>query len=192
MGSDGVNVATADADSLFQLTLPVWGATAQASQYNYLIATFQLTLPVWGATWWTGGMGAALHFNSRSPCGERPSARTGVPHPENFNSRSPCGERQHTHATVPPKTAFQLTLPVWGATLTLRALAQAFTISTHAPRVGSDPVSALIDHHRNHFNSRSPCGERPHPAWRFGEYADFNSRSPCGERRKAAQATPRS
>ena len=131
---------------------------------------FQLTLPVWGATF----------------------GKDWRPASGKFQLTLPVWERQHTHATVPPKTAFQLTLPVWGATLTLRALAQAFTISTHAPRVGSDPVSALIDHHRNHFNSRSPCGERPHPAWRFGEYADFNSRSPCGERRKAAQATPRS
>ena len=39
----------ADGIDIFQLTLPVWGATKHQQQGNYN-ASFQLTLPVWGAT----------------------------------------------------------------------------------------------------------------------------------------------
>ena len=78
-------------------------------------------------------------------------------------------------------------------------------ISIHAPRVGSDPGLAVPGLAQNHFNPRSPCGERlralpfrwPMPfisihAPRVGSdflqplaetgAKDFNPRSPCGER----------
>ena len=34
------------------------------------------------------------------------------------------------------------------------------TISIHAPRVGSDIIARLLRNATNHFNPRSPCGER--------------------------------
>ena len=102
------------------------------------------------------------HFNSRSPCGERPRRTTiGATH-SNFNSRSPCGERlvltsclgtcwdfnsrspcEERPAANPEHVEgelFQLTLPVWGATHQLIASHRKQIISTHAPRVGSDPA----------------------------------------------------
>ena len=80
-------------------------------------------------------------------------------------------------------------------------------ISIHAPRAGSDRRQANAQKHHNHFNPRSPCGERPNDrrglmprqqisihAPRAGSDAsaltgeqamkNFNPRSPCGERRK--------
>ena len=80
-----------------------------------------------------------LHFNPRSPCGERPeavSSNTGSI--ANFNPRSPCGERPEV---VPPEAA-------------------AEEISIHAPRVGSDAQKAGLAHFGRDFNPRSPCGER--------------------------------
>ena len=57
---------------------------------------------------------------------------------------------------------FQSTLPVWGA--------------THPRAPGN--------HHRPHFNPRSPCGERPaENTFPDPEPLNFNPRSPCGERR---------
>ena len=56
----------------------------------------------------------------------------------NFNSRSPCGERQEEMERLMADAEFQLTLPVWGATSTRRSHHPGPTISTHAPRVGSD------------------------------------------------------
>ena len=50
---------------------------------------------------------------------------------------------------------------MWGATLKLHITSEPPRISTHAPRVGSDALFELFECSANHFNSRSPCGERP-------------------------------
>ena len=57
---------------------------------------------------------------------------------------------------------FQPTLPVRGATESIRRSGRTLCISTHAPRAGSDgphstKACAICD-----FNPRSPCGERLH------------------------------
>ena len=122
---------------------------------------FQSTLPVWGATWriWfrDGDLG---YFNPRSPCGERPS-------PE-------------AYALL--RKVFQSTLPVWGATSSISLARPDFTISIHAPRVGSDSGGDRERRRLVNFNPRSPCGER-HMAMTVGAGPqDFNPRSPCGER----------
>ena len=106
----------------FQSTLPVWGAT------NTIVAevkeqVFQSTLPVWGATF--GQVPTGHHqadFNPRSPCGERPRWRTGLPPPRQISIHAPrvgsdaggAGSRQRGGI-------FQSTLPVWGATVNARA-----------------------------------------------------------------------
>ncbi len=106
-----------------------------------------------------------LHFNPRSPCGERLHLFPVVKVRSNFNPRSPCGERLR-------RVASAIVLPL---------------ISIHAPHAGSDPVKILKMLVQMYFNPRSPCGERhcgerhslPTPT--VGS-ADFNPRSPCGER----------
>ena len=105
---------------------------------------FQSTLPVWGATHLLLHLFSRLHFNPRSPCGERLV--------ETFN-----GEIDLT---------FQSTLPVWGATSNsaplvavhfyfnprspcgerlaiVQALPTIIEISIHAPRVGSDLIGRM-------------------------------------------------
>ena len=105
------------AQSLFQSTLPVWGATSRFLQFS----------------------GICPHFNPRSPCGERPEGaekfgwdgmisihapRVGsdeaTQEDENerihFNPRSPCGERHKSDLSLAEAKKFQSTLPVWGAT----------------------------------------------------------------------------
>ena len=78
---------------VFQSTLPVWGATAEKREYARK-RQFQSTLPVWGATTRPGELsGQSLHFNPRSPCGERPLTDIVLTDTDNFNPRSPCGER---------------------------------------------------------------------------------------------------
>ena len=77
-----------------------------------------------------------------------------------FNSRSPSGER--------PTVIYNDF--------------DAFRVSTHAPRVGSDARFLRSRDTSQCFNSRSPSGERRKKrSTRI--YADgFNSRSPSGER----------
>ena len=127
-----------------------------------MATVFQSTLPVWGAT---EGMlrdkTLILDFNPRSPCGERLLAlacpmvsimisihapRVGSDDAllwlsqrhQHFNPRSPCGERLYRWLRVEGNIGFQSTLPVWGATLGCSFPAAALGISIHAPRVGSD------------------------------------------------------
>ena len=56
------------------------------------------------------------------------------------------------------------------------------TISTHAPRAGSDYQTEGAGIYRRNFNPRSPCGERRGNIARNGNHTHFNPRSPCGER----------
>ena len=115
-------------------------------------------------------------------------------------------------ATLPdcaskPFITFQPTLPARGATARCGKTCRPRTISTHAPRTGSDDKAREDVPVGNHFNPRSPHGERPGEAtsrrrsrrfqptlpargathllicFRYNA-ADFNPRSPHGERRK--------
>ena len=97
---------------------------------------------------------------------------------------------------------------MWGATDVNHDFVKSFTISIHAPRVGSDrPTSPElrcrdISIHAPRvgsdqtiwailfklpdFNPRSPCGERRRSRRRHTGTIDFNPRSPCGERHATA------
>ena len=77
-----------------------------------------------------------------------------------FNPRSPCGERQIRSTGLSSVGAFQSTLPVWGATNVSYIFFLNYTISIHAPRVGSDSALRSGLQGTCHFNPRSPCGER--------------------------------
>ena len=99
---------------------------------------------------------------------------------------------------------FQSTLPVWGATKPEPRTEPFFGVSIHAPRVGSDkkrseiPYATRISIHaprvgsdrkhlglmrgKNHFNPRSPWGERPCTRTERIDVCSFNPRSPWGER----------
>ena len=147
-----------------------------------------------------------------------------------FNPRSPCGERQNSNARAILDAIFQSTLPVWGATHLISSLHIVGLISIQAPRVGSDsPITSRSTSAKANFNPRSPCGERllstgfysrrrrfqsTLPVWgatlsscgrggvmwisihapRVGSdlphsnesaiFWHFNPRSPCGERRR--------
>ena len=78
---------------------------------------------------------------------------------------------------------FQSTLPVRGATWHSDISLKRRTISIHAPRAGSDLRWRAGCGWHDHFNPRSPCGERPKILRALkASIRDFNPRSPCGER----------
>ena len=124
-----------------------------------------------------------MHFNPRSPCGERQQERGqrwSYPH---FNPRSPCGERLCGSPSATMALKFQSTLPVWGATAFICHFCRASRISIHAPRVGSDASTLscysiwLISIHAPRVGSDHDSADG-----RF-DWRNFNPRSPCGERR---------
>ena len=123
--------------------------------------------------------------------GSDPSSTRAYSTSTNFNPRSPDGERLPASEPIMPLSAFQSTLPGWGAT-------------------GPDAVSG---HDIEYFNPRSPDGERPCspqmprasrrfqstlPGWGatlcFGMATtlppNFNPRSPDGERPGHATIPP--
>ena len=101
----------------------------------------------------------------------------------NFNPRSPCGERPFSSLTGKGTFLFQSTLPLRRATIALRGGGDAhlfqstlplrratfasaheepeLEISIHAPLAESDEAPCLNQAVDDHFNPRSPCGERP-------------------------------
>ena len=120
-----------------------------------------------------------------------------------FNPRSPHGER-HLFGSLPScLMVFQSTLPARGATrLMFSFVLTAFRISIHAPRTGSDQAgragvskSAISIHAprtgsdmasfpadimlANHFNPRSPHGERQRPLTRAIKTFSFQSTLPA-------------
>ena len=79
--------------------------------------------------------------------------------------------------------SFQSTLPARGATPASSFPVSKYLISIHAPREGSDSLTAGAFSSSIDFNPRSPRGER-HGQIRVGTSStNFNPRSPRGERR---------
>ena len=101
------------------------------------------------------------HFYPRSPRGERPSALLiTVSLPKHFYPRSPRGERPASLCHCYFFAGFLSTLPARGATARMEFVLSCINISIHAPREGSDGLSATPNHVLSDFYPRSPRGER--------------------------------
>ena len=133
------------------------------------------------------------NFNPRSPCGERrPTCSPCTDCSTRFQSTLPVWGATESGAFGDPTNLFQSTLPVWGATRPALPQHAGQPISIHAPRVGSDLPAGEHGVPHEHFNPRSPCGERRGAVGRKRpSVEDFNPRSPCGERpsRRRARST---
>ena len=94
VGSDARDQANCRAAFPFQSTLPVWGATRADTLLAQYLAISIHAPRVGSDSPFSPSRSAAVYFNPRSPCGERP--------------------RRRCTASLAPQ--FQSTLPVWGAT----------------------------------------------------------------------------
>ena len=152
------------------------------------------------------------YFNPRSPDGERPAAWSGGEcQIENFNPRSPDGERRQPGPLRRRQHAISIHAPRMGSDRRGRHLPGRQLISIHAPRMGSDhpDVDYLIVANQfqstlpgwgatrrqqpqglfaDHFNPRSPDGERLTSLKSWVGMLYFNPRSPDGERPMASPA----
>ena len=134
-----------------------------------------------------------------------------------FNPRSPHGERRGRGCFSDGKVCrFQPTLPARGATVApLQRVAhvlisthaprtgsddqgadtyESFAISTHAPRTGSDVLLCCVCRSPRHFNPRSPHGERRGDSYDVHEPRRFQptlpARGATRERRSDAWQLP--
>ena len=124
-------------------------------------------------------MQSFLHFNPRSPRGERPKRLALSVRPSLFQSTLPA--RGATRASGPCRRdrKFQSTLPARGATRWMIGPNGLTTISIHAPREGSDGADLAAKRINYDFNPRSPRGERPASACSRAETREFQSTLPA-------------
>ncbi len=123
-------------------------------------------------------------FNSRTPCGVRPDGGDSPCDGGEFQFTHPVWGATPSLRRPPHICRFQFTHPVWGATPVLSAITARgefqFThpvwgatqkhdkskakgdVSIHAPRVGCDSITHISLTSTLGFNSRTPCGVRPH------------------------------
>ena len=118
-GSDPGNASRASRQKEFQSTLPARGATTTSC------TTYRRT----------------LHFNPRSPHGERREPMISLFGAFVFQSTLPArGATNCTAPGLPRGGTFQSTLPARGATGCAPAERRNKSISIHAPRTGSDAI----------------------------------------------------
>ncbi len=85
--------------------------------WRWITSIFQSTLPVWGATWGRCVRQPYSPISIHAPrVGSDPTEGAASAEPVNFNPRSPCGERHLDSGLFQGGFQFQSTLPVWGAT----------------------------------------------------------------------------
>ena len=102
-----------------------------------------------------------------------------------FNPRSPHGERRRCEAIPAICSAFQSTLPAWGATPRSKFIARIRIISIHAPRMGSDLQAKCDSAEADVFQSTPPrMGSDSKYNSAPGGYTDFNPRSRMGSDRE--------
>ena len=154
---------------------------------------------------YSGGI-TLSHFNPRSPHGERPGRRERPKTATKFQPTLPArgatmkklldtdyskisthaprtgSDLLHAAACMSPKS-FQPTLPARGATRDNDAYLSRLLFQPTLPARGATITAAGASAMGNHFNPRSPHGERLGWHRHNAQDADFNPRSPHGERR---------
>ena len=121
----------------------------------------------------------ATDFNPRSPRGERQAEVSCLRSQKGFQSTLPA--RGATTVAVDRRFGkeFQSTLPARGATWDDAKAANAYRISIHAPREGSDLRLSRAKPKARNFNPRSPRGERRHGRDHHGQKSGFQSTLPA-------------
>ena len=101
---------------------------------------------------------------------------------QDFNPRSPCGERRCAAACARRTARFQSTLPLRGATRRSSTPTERPKFQSTLPLRGATRLPGRDLPRGQHFNPRSPCGERREGELGAKAVWNFNPRSPCGER----------
>ena len=170
---------------LISIHAPRTGSDVRLLDFVIHICKFQSTLPARGATLVAGyksgdhiisihaprtgsdrrrlrSSTTRPHFNPRSPHGERPTRMVRYCCAELISIHAPrTGSDCKSRSKRLSKRTFQSTLPARGATDPLTNVAiSCGSISIHAPRTGSDRNTSHTISTQEHFNPRSPHGER--------------------------------
>ena len=142
MGSDLPPISISFRTLRFQSTLPAWGATL-AARAIFSAVLISIHAPRMGSDKTREEIKLNfIHFNPRSPHGERRTSAGNAKSSETFQSTLPAwGATAAKNYAEAWRIEFQSTLPAWGATTDSVKTIRPKTISIHAPRMGSDTLN---------------------------------------------------
>ena len=135
-GERRLHAAGVDELTIFQSTLPVWGATPNG-RWQGMQELFQSTLPVWGATRLLCVGHLQREFQSTLPVWGATMVSTDWATPHTFQSTLPVWGATWDSTGAEMASKFQSTLPVWGATLPKSASACGCGFQTNHPLWGA-------------------------------------------------------
>ena len=161
VGSDEKAQAGEEPIPVFQSTLPVWGATGRPWRSG-AIPAISIHAPRVGSDTGYTGVKRSVSISIHAPrVGSDATEVASFGGDNNFNPRSPCGERLFEYIGKPTHHLFQSTLPVWGATRTLRTCCVPYIFQSTLPVWGATLCMFYLFLYLRNFNPRSPWGERP-------------------------------
>ena len=167
---------------IFQLTCPMRGTTNSYARPSHSIL-FQLTCPMRGTTADIRKPVRRERISTHVPHAGHDEVVQGVrERHDHFNSRAPCGARPSFFVFVSAETKISTHVPHAGHDRISFGTEHSKSISTHVPHAGHDPeieTGVLIC---SYFNSRAPCGARLVRLHLLPHNCHFNSRAPCGAR----------
>ena len=164
----------------FQSTLPVGGATRLAVT-DKSRRGISIHAPRGGSDWQLHRQAAGVvHFNPRSPWGERRNPRSTLCKTARFQSTLPVGGATMTVTPRRRPSRFQSTLPVGGATGQRPGQQHIRRISIHAPRGGSDRMCPTWSYHQFGFQSTLPVGGATELIYQAKTKNGFQSTLPVG------------
>ena len=116
---------------------------------------------MWGATYNASFCLLLYQISTHTPrVGRDGASETSYRPFANFNSHAPCGARLQEYARTKGITKFQLTRPVWGATLFVPILNKIIEFQLTRPVWGATDNTFTRRAIAQNFNSHAPCGAR--------------------------------
>ena len=184
VGSDGRGTGVPPTKRRFQSTLPVWGATEDGHGRGGRVIISIHAPRVGSDASPHAAASCSGHISIHAPrVGSDTPRRAPRSPPMHFNPRSPCGERHSGHAAIRLVYQFQSTLPVWGATVVKQFFGDNSKFQSTLPVWGATMMVASLAPHFFVFQATLPVwGATRYARQRTLRMANFNPRSPCGER----------
>ena len=143
--------------------------------------TFQSTLPVGGATCSSGSASSCVVISIHAPRGGSDWIPGRTPaFVSTFQSTLPVGGATISDLVVYNKPKISIHAPRGGSDDIYSCWDMGLLISIHAPRGGSDGCRPAPGRSQQHFNPRSPWGERRHSAGGSVPAPPFQSTLPVG------------
>ena len=150
-------------DNVFQSALPLRGATYSQAM-NQTALNISIRAPLAGSDLAQRRRGArAVRISIRAPlAGSDAKCQLRTLWTLHFNPRSPCGERRQAVGRRDGVWDISIRAPLAGSDGRAQHREPNRRISIRAPLAGSDLASPCGGRLKVHFNPRSPCGERQH------------------------------